>query len=98
MYEHYLIICIITFAVMAAQKCPLVYHDKDEIVMTTSRLKEIEDHISTSNSTGCLHPPLKKLELIFKGDLEKGPLKGSKPLLMACHDGELDSVKHILEN
>ncbi len=83
---------------MAAQKCPLVYHDKDEIVMTTSRLKEIEDHISTSNSIGCFHPPLKKLELIFKGDLQKGPLKGSTPLLMACHDGELDSVKHILEN
>jgi len=56
--------------------------------MTLHQLQAIEEHISTSN---CSHSPLK--EIVFKGRL-----KGSTPLLLACHHGDLDSVKHIVEN
>jgi len=47
----------------------------------------IDDHITANN---CPHPPLE--EFIFKGRLE-----GGTPLLLACHYGEFDSVKHIVE-
>jgi len=56
--------------------------------MTLHQLQAIEEHISTSS---CSHLPLK--DFVFKGRL-----KGSNPLLLACHHGDLDSVKHIVEN
>jgi len=52
-------------------------------------LEEIERHISTSNL--CHHPPLNEVVLI-------GSLDGTTPLLLACHFGDLNWVKHIVEN
>ncbi len=74
---------------MAPVKCPL-YPKKLKAFksMTLHQLQAIEEHISTSS---CSHPPLK--DFVFKGRL-----KGSNPLLLACHHGDLDSVKHIVEN
>jgi len=74
---------------MATVKCPL-YPKKLKATksMTLHQLRAIERHISTNS---CSHPPLK--EFVFKGHL-----KGSTPLLLACHHGDLDSVKHIVEN
>jgi len=57
--------------------------------MTLLKVKDIEQHIATNSS--CLHPPLK--DLVFT----EGTFKGTTPLLLACHHGELDSVKHIVE-
>lgn len=57
--------------------------------MGLAHLKAIEEHVSVS--CNCPHPPLK--ELVF-GD---GILKGSTPFLLACHFGELDSVKHMIK-
>jgi len=51
---------------------------------------EIEMHAVALNGD-CPHPPLK--ELIFKGSLI-----GSTPLILACHCGDLDSVKRIIEH
>jgi len=51
---------------------------------------EIEMHAVALNGH-CPHPPLK--ELIFKG-----VLKGSTPLILACHCGDFDSVEHIIEH
>jgi len=50
-------------------------------------VRAIDYHIETNN---CPHPPL--AEFVFKGTLE-----GSTPLLLACHYGQFDSVKHIIE-
>jgi len=52
-------------------------------------LDEIEEHISTSNQ--CHHPPLKDVVL-------HGSLDGTTPLLLACWYGDLNRVKHIIEN
>jgi len=51
---------------------------------------EIEMH-AVALSVDCPHPPLK--ELIFKGSLI-----GSTPLILACHCGDFDSVKRIIEH
>ena len=51
-------------------------------------LEEIEKHVTSSQ---CYHPPLKDLIL-------HGPLDGTTPLLLACFFGDLDFVKHIVEN
>lgn len=72
-----------------AFKCPLSL-DKKEVLMTISQMKQIEDHILTANS--CSHPFQLK-DITFSGSLG-----GSTPLIMACHHGEFDSVKHIVEN
>jgi len=55
--------------------------------MNFARVQEIENHISSSS---CIHPPLKSI--VYHGNLE-----GSTPLIQACHYGELDVVKHIVE-
>jgi len=51
--------------------------------------EEIEGHISTSNQ--CHHPPLKDVVL-------RGSLDGMTPLLLACHFGDFNWVKRIVEN
>ncbi len=63
-------------------------------------LEEIEKHVATGQ---CHHPPLKDLILHVHGSL--GPmyrlvyrLEYSTPLLLACYVGDLDCVKHIVEN
>jgi len=72
-----------------AFKCPLSI-DKKELLMTINQVKQIEDHIATKNS--CSHP-LQLKDITFSGSLE-----GSTPLIMACHHGEFDSVKRIVES
>ncbi len=68
-------------------RCPLL---DDLASMGLIKLKEIEAHIATGNCWR-FHPPL--TELILKGFLE-----GTTPLLVACHHGQLDSVKHTTES
>jgi len=58
------------------------------LLMGLSHLEAIENHVSTDN---CPHPPLK--ELVFDGRI-----KGTTPLLLACHYGEFESVKRIVES
>jgi len=52
-------------------------------------LEDIEVHISTNNCN-CHHPSLK--DLVFGGRLN-----GTTPLLLACHYGDVDWVKRIIE-
>jgi len=54
-----------------------------------SDLLNIERHVC-NQTVDCPHPQLKDLVL-------SGSLQGSTPLLMACHLGNLDSVKRITE-
>jgi len=55
--------------------------------MGLRQIKEIEDHyISSGNS--CHHPPIK--DLVFN--------EGSTPLILACFHGDLEVVKHIVED
>jgi len=81
---------------MATMKCPLE-PIKDgsmmyDVQIGLTQVREIQNHIIVANNANiCLHPPQLK-ELFFKGALE-----ASTPLLLACHYGELDSVKHIVE-
>jgi len=75
---------------MAANpKCPLdpfiLLQLKNK--MNLALIKEIENHISSSS---CLHPPLKDIVL-------HGTLDGSTPLILACEQGDLDSVQHIVD-
>jgi len=75
------------------ENCPL---DPNTILqlalpMGLSHLEAIENHVSTDN---CPHPPLK--EFVFHG--HNVHLKGTTPLLLACHYGELESVKRIVES
>ena len=56
--------------------------------MGLDQVREIEKHVA---SCIYLHPPLKAL--VFK----EGPVKDTTPLLLACHYGELDAVKHLVE-
>ena len=76
---------------MASVICPL--HQSVLLHLTTpldcDHLKAIEEHISSSS---CPHPQALK-DLRFKE-----PLKECSPLLLACHFGELASVKHIVES
>ena len=79
---------------MAAIQCPLNPTSLQEVallVMKLHQLKQIEDHVSTHGSTKCPHPPLKNV--IFGGRLT-----GITPLILACNHGQLDSVKHLIEN
>lgn len=57
--------------------------------MGLAHLKAIEEHVSAGSN--CPHPLIKELQF---GD---GLLKGSNPLILACHFGELDSVKHMVD-
>ena len=57
--------------------------------MGLQRWKEIEEHLA-ANSSDCPHSPLK--DLVFDND----SIKGTTPLLLACHYNELDSVKRIV--
>jgi len=66
---------------------PETFFKLDEALVGLRHVREIEDHITAKT---CPHPPLK--EFIFRGTLE-----GSTPLLLACHYGNFDSVKHIVE-
>lgn len=75
---------------MDALQCPLdpyvMLHLKNR--MDFAHVKEIEHHVS--NAICRIHPPLKHLLL-------QGTFDGSTPLLLACKEGHLDSVKHIIE-
>ncbi len=68
-------------------QCPLDPSRLEFMKWTCHDLREIEDHISAGN---CPHPPLKHLVL-------KGSLEGSTPLLLACQNGQLDSIKRIVK-
>jgi len=59
--------------------------------MGLQRLPGIEEHIAAKNPD-FPHPPLKDLVFDIKS------IKGSTPLLLACHCNELDSVKRIVES
>ncbi len=71
-------------------QCPLDPFVMDQLKnkMSLARVQEIENHISSQT---CVHPPLK--DLILHGDLD-----GSTPLLLACEEGHIDSVKRIVED
>ncbi len=60
--------------------------------MTLQLLKQIEHHATSASD--CPHPSLKELTLYAIPDR----LKGTMPLLLACLQGELDSVKYIVES
>jgi len=77
---------------MATLKCPLENLKGAETV-TLAHLHKIEEHISSNSSCSHPDPPLLKDLVILKGSF-----KGSTPLLLACHHGEIDCVKHIVEN
>ncbi len=55
--------------------------------LNLTRVQEIENHIASSS---CFHPPLKDIVL-------HGSLDGSTPLLLACEQGDMNSVQHIVE-
>jgi len=71
--------------------CPL--YNRFLVDMDVSLVKIIEDHVSSDNCPKCLNPLLKDLLL-------PGPTwEGVRPLLLACGQaGDLDAVKHIIEN
>jgi len=73
---------------MATLRCPLENLDGADTV-TLAHFQKIKEHISSNNSS-CPHPPSLKDVVILKG-----PFKDSTPLLLACHHGEIDCVKHI---
>jgi len=78
---------------MTDMSCPLdpsTFLRKSEPFLGSIHLNAIEDHVSTCKS--CPHPPLN--QFVFG----EGPLKGSTPLLLACHFGKLLSVKHMIES
>lgn len=52
------------------------------------QVEAIENHLSAFGN--CLHPPLKEFVL-------KGSLRDTTPLLLACADGNLVVVKHMIE-
>jgi len=72
-------------------QCPLkpqTFLKWKQPIMGLRHVQAIDDHILAKN---CFHPrPLK--EFTFNGSLQ-----GGTPLLLACHYGEFDSVKHIVE-
>jgi len=74
---------------MYGEQCPLEPHvsAKGILQMRLDQVKLIEDHVSSGS---CQHPPLR--EFICHGEIA-----GTTPLILACRDGQLDSVKHILE-
>jgi len=80
---------------MAAQKQSLIVHDckflESVLPMNLQHLKELEDHILTSN---CPHSSHLK-DFTFDGN---SAWPGTTPLLLACQQGELESVKHIVES
>jgi len=57
--------------------------------MGITHVKEIIEHL-ISNTICRIHPPLKDLFL-------QGTFDGSTPLILACEEGHLDSVVHIIE-
>jgi len=52
-------------------------------------LERIEEHVSTSHCHH--HAPLK--DIILRGSLD-----GCSPLLLACHEGDLEAVRYLVEN
>jgi len=78
-------------AAMADQQCPLAPNAfaklRFQTRMNLARVKEIEQHVSSGGP--CIHPPLK--ELILHGFFD-----GTTPLLLACQEGHLDAVQHII--
>jgi len=68
-------------------QCPL---QGKPIEMGSHLLTEIEAHV---NSNSSCHHSLQ--ELFFHGSSD---IDGATPLLLACQYGELDCVKHIVEN
>jgi len=62
---------------------------KSVVPMTLVHVKKIETHFSSSNCA--LHPNLKELIVDLYEDW------GTTPLILACRQGELDSVKHLVE-
>jgi len=76
---------------MTSLLCPLDPYEirQWENPMSDHHLEEIEAHISSRN---CFHSTVLK-ELVFHHSLE-----GCTPLILACHFGELASVKRIVEN
>jgi len=74
----------------ALSNCPLDPNTLLQLArpMGLSHLQAIDNHVALNHSC---HPPLN--ELIFYGRL-----RGTTPLLLACHYGELESVKHIVES
>ncbi len=75
------------------RQCPVLMLDTKTTFYNGKRMgldqvREIEKHVA---SCIYLHPPLKAL--VFK----EGPVKDTTPLLLACHYGELDAVKHLVE-
>ena len=74
---------------MADVPCPLAPHVKLQLGnrMNLSRVMDIEIHKSRGV---CVHPELN--DIIMHGSLE-----GSTPLLLACGEGHLDSVKRMTQ-
>jgi len=75
-------------------KCPLELEQFFNSVRVKPKgnqiLEDIEAHVSTSNSN-CHHHPLK--DLVLGGSLELG----ITPLIVACHYGDVDWVKRIVD-
>lgn len=75
------------------QQCPLdplIFEDGCK--MGVVQLKAMEQHILVpGNCVVLLHPPFKDLIL-------QGSLKGSSPMLLACKDGNVAVVKHMMED
>jgi len=78
---------------MVSPQCPLGLQAFRTLKkpMSLQHLAAIEEHVA-ANCPDCPHPPLK--DIFFKDD----SIKGTTPLLMACHYGELASVKRIVES
>jgi len=79
-------------AAFPSLKCPLEPSTFLKSLRSTglqAALKEIEEHISSSNQ--CYHPPQK--DIILHGSLD-----GTTLLLLACGYGDIDCVKHLVEN
>lgn len=78
---------------MAAQKCLLNSEYSwllNDTKMGLSQVKKIEAHVTSTKNSCC---SLSLSDVLFKGDLE-----GTTPLVLACHYGDLESVKqHIVE-
>jgi len=69
---------------MEAMPCLLT--DQSVLLMKLHNLKEIENHLSTNN---CCVAPKNLKDLILD--------RGTTPLILACQQGEFDSVKYLVE-
>ena len=77
---------------MAGLQCPLDPYVIAGLPLQTrmnlARVLEIKLHVSSAGP--CIHPSLKDVFL-------HGPYDGSTPLLLACEEGHLEAVTHIVE-